>query len=137
MKPLWLPLALMTVIPVSLGQDNFPDIADFTRSPSEHVINVVDNPFIVRSVRGVILFKHAQVEPLANVLFEIKGPGTARTIKRATTNKTGKFKIHRAPIGSYRFKATLDGYQPTVGTIIVSTKAERTSVIRIEMRIGE
>jgi hypothetical protein len=51
---------------------------DFTKSPTEHIINQIDEPFVVRSVTGVI--SRQQGGPLPDVVFEIQGPGTGRTI---------------------------------------------------------
>jgi Carboxypeptidase regulatory-like domain len=90
----------------------------------------------VRSVGGLIEFKNGPLEPLANVLFEIQGPGTEKQLRRATTDEHGRFKIGQVPIGAYKFKATLNGYQSSVGTIVVSKKADKAAAIRLEMRIG-
>jgi hypothetical protein len=112
------------------------DFADFTKSPTEQVLNIVEQPFTVRSVIGVVEFRNGPLEPLRNVLFEIQGPGTDKRMRRATTDENGRFKIGHVPVGRYKFKATLNGYQSCAGTIIVSKKADKAHAIRIELLIG-
>jgi Carboxypeptidase regulatory-like domain len=112
------------------------DFADFTKSPTEHVLKVVEQPFTVRSIRGVIEFRNGSLEPLKNVLLEIQGPATDKRLRQTTSDEHGRFKMSHVPIGTYKFKATLTGYQSSVGTIIVSKNANETSTIRIEMLIG-
>jgi len=110
-------------------------IGDFTRSSSEHIINVIDQPFVVRSVVGLILL-HIEGEPLTGVLFEIQGLDTDRKIRRCKTDSKGRFKMGHVPQGTYRFKATLNGFQSEMGTITVSKKAAKGSEIKIEMPVG-
>jgi|SRR5208283_1759996 len=135
-----LPLAVMLALGASAtcaGQESrFPDLSDFTRSSTEHQIVVLERSFLVRSVEGVISFQNEPGERLGDVLFEIEGPGTLRIIRRATTDKDGKFKIRRVPEGTYRFKTTRDGFNSTVGTIVVSRKAQKDDRIRIEVAVG-
>jgi hypothetical protein len=137
MKTIWLLGALVIATTLSVAQKySVADFADFTKSPTEHALHVVEQPFTVQSVSGLIEFRNGPLEPLANVLFEIQGPGTDKRLRRATTNERGRFKISRALLGTYKFKATLNGYQSSVGTIIVSKGADRATAIRIEMLIG-
>ena len=120
-----------------VGQESrFPDLSDFARSSTEHQIVVMEKPFLVRSVEGVIGFQNKPGERLGDVLFEIEGPGALKIIRRATTDKDGRFKISRVPQGTYRFKTTRDGFNSTVGTVVVSRKAQRDDRIRIEVAVG-
>jgi Carboxypeptidase regulatory-like domain len=107
-------------------------IGDFTRSPNEHIINEMHQPFVVNSVAGV--FNVQRGGPLAGVLFEIQGPD--RKIRRCKTDDKGRFRIGHVPPGTYRFKATLISFQSEMGTIIVSEKAAKASEIKIEMPVG-
>lgn len=137
MKKLWLLALLIISTKLGLAQKyDIADYADFTKSPTEHALNVVAQPFTVHSVGGVIQFKNGPLEPLANVLFEIQGPGIKKQIRRTITDVHGRFKIGHVQNGTYKFKATLNGYQSSVGAIVVSKKAERRSNINIEMLIG-
>jgi hypothetical protein len=110
-------------------------IGDFTRSPVEHIINQIDEPFVVRSVAGAIILPH-EGGPITDVLFEIQGPGTDRKIRRCKTDDNGRFKMGRVPDGTYRFKATLGGFQSEMGTIIISKKAPRDNEIKVVMPVG-
>ena len=75
-------------------------------------------------------------EPLKDVLFEIRGPGNQERIRAAKTGSDGRFKIGRVPEGIYTFKATRDGFQSVVGTLIVSKRTDRRQTIKIEMPLG-
>jgi len=109
-------------------------IGDFTPSPNEHIINEIDQPFVVSSVGGMITVERDG--PLAGVLFEIQGPGPDRKIRRCKTDNNGRFKIGHVPQGTYRFKATLISFQSEMGTIVVSKQALKTAEIRIAMPVG-
>ena len=110
---------------------------DFTKSPTEHIINRIEQPFVVQWIKGSIsLQAGGPTESLANVLFEIQGPGVDRKIRHATTDDSGHFKIGHVPAGSYRFKATLNGFQSVVGTITVSKEAPNANEIKIVMSVG-
>ncbi len=124
-------LLVFAVSPQAKAQDV---IGDFTRSPNEHIINEIQQPFVVRSVAGTITVQRGG--PLASVLFEIEGPGTDRKVRRCKTDDSGRFKIGNLPQGTYRFKATLTSFQSEMGTVILSKKAAKASEIKIEMPVG-
>jgi Carboxypeptidase regulatory-like domain len=130
---IWL---LFTLVAAQDGKFSEGRFAGFTKSPTEHVINQIDEPFVVRSVNGLIEFEGANQEALPRVLFEIRGPGTKKQIRQATTDRRGKFQVRHVPKGTYQFKATLNGFQSVVGTIVVTNKAT-TKSINISMRIGD
>jgi hypothetical protein len=112
-------------------------VGDFTKSPTEHIINQIEQPFVVRSIKGIVSRKtEGPTEPLAKVLFEIQGPGTDRKIRRTSTDEKGRFKMGNVPEGTYRFKATLNGFQSVMGTITVSKEALKTDELKIAMPIG-
>ncbi len=128
---------LLMCLAFAIGPQARPQdvVGDFTRSPYEHIINEIDQPFEVRSVKGLITLPYGG-GPLAGVLLEIQGPGPSRQIRRSTTDQHGRFKMADVPEGTYRFKATLSAYQSEMGTIIVSKKAARGSEIKIQMPVG-
>jgi hypothetical protein len=133
-EPAWVP---KTCGVSEVAQEYKPsDFAHFTRPPTEHQIVVIEEPFLVRSVRGTVRFRKHPGEPLANVLFELQGPGPNKKIRRSTSDQAGRFKIGHTPAGSYRFKATRDGFTSVVGWIEVSNKAEKKADLEIEMGIG-
>lgn len=112
------------------------DLSDFTMSPTEHQIVMLDDAIHVKSVEGRISFGDKLQEPLANVLVEIQGPDAAKRICHATTDAQGRFKIKNASAGSYKFKTTLNGFKSVAGTIVVSKKAAKGSSIVIGMWPG-
>jgi len=42
----------------------------------------------------------------------------------------------RVPLGTYKFKATLSGFQSVTGTIVVSKEAPKKDEVKIQMRVG-
>jgi carboxypeptidase family protein len=127
-------LVALATAGVLLAQDDF-SIKDFTKSPTEHIINRIYEPFVVRSVYGIITSPGVR-EPFPGVLFEIQGPGVDKTVRKSITDKNGQFRIRHLPAGTYHFKATRDGFQSVVGTITVSKKADKNGTVKIEMRLG-
>jgi len=120
---------------VWVQDSSFPDISDFTKSPTEHVINQVAEPFRVKSVTSTITHATSD-EGIPKVLLEIEGPGSQRTIKKGLSDIQGRFRIPHVPQGTYRFKATLNAYQSVVGTIVVSKRSAKSDGIMIRMRLG-
>jgi Prealbumin-like fold domain len=98
-------LAILAVTTGVQQQYNSADFSDFTRSPSGHVIDVIEHPLTIHSIQGVISFQGHPGQRLVDVLFEIQGPSPAKTIRQATTDKNGRFKIGQLKDGSYKFKA--------------------------------
>jgi hypothetical protein len=136
MRVLAILFAFLASAPFVWAQNSsFPDISDFTRSPTEHIINQVYEPFQVKSVAGTITF-YMLDEGVPKVLFEIEGPGTQRTIRHGLTDSHGHFKISHVPQGTYKFKATLNAYQSVVGTIVVSKRAAKSAAITVQMHVG-
>lgn len=130
-----LTLLISVVFAIVPGSKPQRQVGEFTRSPYEHIINEIDHPFVVRSVEGLITLPH-KGGPLTGVLFEIRGPGTDRQIRRCKTDKHGRFKMRGVAEGTYRFKATLSGLQSEMGTIIVSKKSPKNNEIKIVMPVG-
>jgi len=130
----WLVIGMLAAIVPSTAQDKAV-IGDFTKSPSEHIIIQLEQPFLVRSVKGIICRQGGR-EPLSNVLIEIQGPDNDRKIRRATTDEHGKFRMGHVASGTYEFKTTLNGFQSVMGTIIVSKSAAEQDEIKIEVPVG-
>jgi len=132
-------LALIVLILTILchAQDRFPsgEYKGFTRSPTEHIIVRMDDPITVSAVRGTVVFR-GDGDPLKDVVFEIRGPGASERIRAAEFNSEGRFIISHVPEGTYTFKATKNGYQSVVATLIVSKKADHQKTIEIEMHVG-
>lgn len=112
---------------------DYSKLHEFTKSPTEHIINELEHPIEVRSVRGFITYSGGH--PLANAIFEIREK-SSDAVRKTITNGHGRFSIRRVAEGIYDFKATLDGFQSVVGTIVVSKQAGHTAKIHIEMHVG-
>jgi hypothetical protein len=110
------------------------NLAGFTKSPTEHIIVEIREPFVVRSVRGTISFEGRE-DPLAQVLFEMRGLHDEK-VRAAVCDQSGRFRIHSVPAGTYQFKATRNGFQSVVGTIIVTKHAPKDSALKLTMRVG-
>jgi hypothetical protein len=135
MKLAWLLVLAISVGPLVKVQDKGPT-GDFSKSPTEHIITRIEQPFVVRSVNGFINREQGNEGPLTGVLFEIQGPDDEAKIRQATTDERGRFRMGRVPLGSYKFKATLSGFQSVMGTIVVSKEAPQKGEVKIEMRVG-
>jgi hypothetical protein len=135
MKTTWLFIGILATIVPSTAQDGMT-VGDFTKSPTEHIIIQLAQPFVVQSVRGIIRRKQGDQGPLPDVLFEIEGPGNDKKIQRATTDEHGRFRIDRVAWGTYKFKTTLNGFQSVMGTITVSKSAAKQDEIKIEVPVG-
>ena len=104
----------------------------FTSSPTEHIIDEIDHPFVVRSVRGIVTFGG----PVVDALFEIQGPGVDKRIRHAIADKDGRFRIRHVPQGDYGFKVTYHGLRSVMGRITVTKHASEAEQIAIEMQAG-
>ena len=131
----WLLMCAIAMSARGIAQEK-ATVGDFTKSPTEHIINQIEQPLVVRSVTGIVTRKNGgSTEPLANVLFEIQGPGAERKIRRSIADGRGRFKVGHVLAGTYKFKVTLNGFQSVMGTIIVSKKAAKTDELKIVMPI--
>jgi hypothetical protein len=114
----------------------------------------IQTPFVVREVKGTI---HSALEgPLQNAVFWIRLDNGVEA--GATTDRDGSFQfaLPRDPLGAvlhpllhrivgqsavspgtYRFKATKDGFHPVIGTVVVSQTAPKDSAIEIQLPPGQ
>ncbi len=113
----------------------------------------IQTPFWVREIKGTI--HSAEQTPLQGAAFWIRLENGVE--EGATTDRDGSFKlvVPRDPLGAllhprlhqiirdsaaspgtYRFKATKDGFHSTVGTVVVSHTAPKESVIEIQLQPG-
>ena len=108
----------------------------FSRSSVEHIAEEIYKPFVVRSVKGIIISQVGEWPEGIQVIFEIRLPDRSSQIRRAYTDRQGRFSIPNVPPGEYCFKATVTGWQSVVGTILVTAEAEAKSIIAFEMLLG-
>ena len=131
---------LLMLAPPCVAQDRFDSgqMKGFTKSPTEHIVITLEVPITVYAVQGTVLLDNHddQEEPIGDVIFELRGPGTSECIRATRSKENGRFKITRVPFGSYIFKATKDGYQSVVGTLILSKEADRRNRVTIKLPVG-
>jgi hypothetical protein len=82
-KPVWLVIGMLVTIVPSPAQDT-ATVGDFTKCPTEHIINWLEQPFVVRSVKGILLGEGDQ-RPFPGVLI-------AKSKGRAPTERSGEQK---------------------------------------------
>jgi hypothetical protein len=104
----------------------------FLMSPTEHIIVELPEPLNVRSVGGSILDPHR--DGLPDVVFEIRDE--SGTIRAGVSDSHGRFHMRGVPNGTYRFKATKNGFQSIVGTIVVTKRASRKTTVALQMNLG-
>jgi hypothetical protein len=109
-------------------------VADFTPTPNKFAIEVIDRPFVVRSVEGTVV--ENDTGPMVGLLFEIEGPGATRFVRRARTDSRGRFRIGHIKQGTYKFSTMLDGFNPLAGTIVVSKRADARNLGTLKVTPG-
>ena len=107
----------------------------FTESSTEHIINRLQSPLIVRTLRGTINVARGG-DPLEGVVFEVRGPGSSKAIRSAQTGRYGRFRIRRLHPGTYTFKVTRDGFQSVAGQLVVSKTAPDNLPITVQLEPG-
>ena len=124
----------VTLAALCSAQERFETgwLKGFTKSSTEHVIVVGDEPFTVRAVRGVVL--DATGAEREGVVVEIRDQ--TGQIRGTNTNGQGRFNLHGVPEGRYRFKVTLNGFQSVVGDVAVTKKANKADQIKIVLNFG-
>jgi hypothetical protein len=130
----------LTLAASGQSQDRFTDefggeFRGFAKSPTEHIVDRLPDLVVVKAVAGEIRAR-SNDEPLPNVLFEIRGPGAAQTVRSVKANALGRFSLGRVRSGEYVFKATLNGFQSLVGRVRVTKTADPTSRIEIKLNLG-
>lgn len=150
-------LACVLLMAVSCGLDGrllSQQTSDAQSKPPGLTDVEIQTPFVVREIRGTIYF--AEKEPLQAAVFWIRlGNGIEEGF---TTDGDGSFKfvVWRDPLGAlfhpllhhiirdsavhpgtYRFKATKDGFHSSVGTVVVSQTAPKESLIEIQLQPGD
>jgi len=104
----------------------------FKRSATEHIITEIAKPIEMQSVHGVITDPAG--EPLPDADFEIRS--ASGRVRGTRSDKSGKFWISGAAAATYRFKATKDGFQSIIGTIVVAKTASKKSAVILAMKLG-
>jgi Carboxypeptidase regulatory-like domain len=104
----------------------------FVREDPMLMLTEIPEPFRVPEIKGVLYY--GEDSPLADAFFEIRD--SSGRITTTTTNKNGAFSIPSVKPGIYEFKATMNQFHSTIGKVIVSPRAPRKNVVRLQMHIG-
>jgi len=115
------------------------DYSGFNEATTEHITNEIIQPFMVRTIFGQITSSNPADEEEwlgESPLFEIRAIDKGKKIWRTHADKYGFFLIANVPEGQYCFKATLQGWNPTRGVIIVTKKADPKNKIVFTMWLG-
>src|SRR5579864_457139 len=149
-----LPCILLMALSYGLGVElHSQQTSDAQAKPPALTDVEIQTPFWVREIKGTI--HSAEQAPLQGAAFWIRLENGAE--EGATTDRDGSFKlvVPRDPLGAllhprlhqilrgsaasagtYRFKATKDGFHSTVGTVVVSHSAPKKSLIEIQLQPG-
>jgi hypothetical protein len=127
----------MVLATACFAQDRFKSgqLAGFTISPTEHIINTFDSELTVREMKGTIALE-TNGNPLNGALVEIRGPGDRKTVLAGTTSSSGEFLIRNVPAGEYVFKITMGGYQSLMGQLIVDQRTQHPKPIHFQLKPG-
>jgi Carboxypeptidase regulatory-like domain len=91
----------------------------------------IPHAFEVPVISGTLTFGE---HTLADAFFEIRdSTGQVFTTK---TDEQGVFSIANPKPGHYDFKATKNGFESVVGSVIVSSRAPRKNRIRVQLSLG-
>ena len=107
-------------------------ITGFTVFPSEHKTVEIEQPFIVRTIKGKLTNTLGEwpENPPFPTLFEIRRKGESAVIQ-VYVDGEGNFKIPSVPEGQYCFKATAYLWESVMGIIIVKKRASYKKSVNI------
>jgi hypothetical protein len=134
-------LVALFAVPLVNGQERFSksefggEFEGFTKSSTEHEIVRLPQPLLVQKAEGKIV-SEIRNQPLAQALFEVRGPGQSKRIYHTRTRENGDFALRGLKSGTYVFKATNDGFQSVVGSLVVCKGFKVHEPMRIVMRLG-
>ena len=110
-------------------------LAGFVISPMEHIIVEKEDPIVSRDVRGILRSAGGEWPENIEIVFEIRGPSPKATVRSVLADPRGRFHVSGVPVGNYVFKATANGWQSIVGTIVVS-KTAKANEVELVMPLG-
>lgn len=108
-------------------------ISEFAQADSEGFIEQMEQPIVVRNVRGKITNEIEGWPPNCKIMFELRKIGNGAKTIRAYADGEGNFEIPRIPKGHYCFKATVGGWRSVMGIIKVDRRADPKKTILIVM----
>ena len=129
---------LLMVAPSAWAQDRFTsgEFKGFTKSPTESEIVLIKQPVTLRAVMGTVTRSVGDESPLEDALIELRDPNGSKVIRAAKTDRLGRFHVGGVSPGTYVFKATALGFLSVVGTVVVSSRAKKSSLLALHLEPG-
>ncbi len=118
-------------IPVSVCSTEY-----FTRAKPENFMVEMEQPIIVRNVRGKITNTVGGWPKESIILFELRRIENGTKTIQAYADAEGNFEVPHIAKGWYCFKATVDGWRSVKGIIRVDKWADPNKRIFIVMLLG-
>lgn len=125
----------MLLVGCAISQDRYDSgpFKGFAVGDSTGDFLEVPKSFRVSAIQGSVTVLAAG-NPLAGALFQVRD--IAGRVSSATTDAKGRFEIKGLRPGRYTFMATAKGFHSALGTVIVSKKLKRNSILNIELHVG-
>jgi hypothetical protein len=108
-------------------------INDFAQADSEGFIEQIEQPIVVRNIRGKITNTTGGWPPRCTILLELRRIGNGAKTIQAFADGEGNIEIPRVAKGYYCFKATVKGWRSVMGIIKVDRRADPKRTILIVM----
>jgi hypothetical protein len=93
----------------------------------------MEQPIIVRNVRGKVTNEIERWPKNCTILFEIRRIGNGAKTIQAYADGEGNFEIPSVAKGRYCFRATVEGWRSVIGMIKVDGRADPIKTILIVM----
>ncbi len=123
---LFLPSCSHDTIAVSLCS-----IHDFAPADSEGFIEQMEQPIVVRNIKGKITNTTGGWPDKTRILIELRRIGDGAKTIQAYADCEGNFEIPRVAKGHYCFKVTVAGWRSVMGIIKVDRRADPAKTILI------
>ena len=108
----------------------------FTLAEEEHIIEEIERPFVVSSIRGEITNDQGGWPAGQKLLFELRGMAKDSKVLHTEADRVGNFVLKGIPDGKYCFKVTADGWRSVMGVIFVHKKTNPKEIIVIHLLLG-
>jgi hypothetical protein len=110
-------------------------IHDFAQADSEGFIEQLEQPIIVRNIKGRIANTTGGWPDKSKILIELRRIGDGAKTIQAHADCEGNFEIPLVAKGHYCFKVTVAGWRSVMGIIKVDRRADPAKTILIVMSL--
>lgn len=111
-------------------------LSHFTLAMDEHIIEKIEKPIIMRSIKAKITNMVGGWPDNTQILFEVRRNEIGAKTIRSYADSEGNVEVPQAENGHYCFKATVNGWRSVMGIIKVDKRAEPAKMILIVMLPG-